>query len=36
MMQVQDKQSGEIICQVFNFVDQMGGMTQDLEGKFKF
>ena len=34
MMQVQDKATGDIVSQVFNFVDQMGGMTQDIAGKF--
>jgi len=34
MLQVQDKASGEIVCQVFNFVDQMGGITDKIEGKF--
>jgi hypothetical protein len=33
MMQIVDKQNGKIMCQVFNFVDHMGGMTQDVAGK---
>ena len=35
MMQVQDRQTGEIVCQVFNFVDSMGGKTS-LEDVEKF
>jgi hypothetical protein len=33
MMQVQDKHTGEIVAQVFNFVDSMGGPPQGLQGK---
>jgi hypothetical protein len=34
MMQVMDKDSGDIVSQIFNFVDNMGGPPQTLEGKF--
>ena len=34
MMQVQDKQSGEIISQVYNFVDAMGGTSPQDVDKF--
>jgi len=36
MMQIVDKQNGNIMCQVFNFVDHMGGMTQDVAVVEKF
>jgi hypothetical protein len=37
MMQVEDKsQPGEIVCQVFNFVDMMGGVNSiTVDGKSK-
>ena len=36
MIQVQDRANGEIVMQVFNFVDQMGGLDQlNSEGKSK-
>ena len=34
MMQIIDKQNQNILCQVFNFVDHMGGPTQDVQGKW--
>ena len=36
MIQVQDKETGEIVSQIFNFVDNMGGPPQTLEGNLKF
>ena len=35
MMQIEDRaQPGEIVCQVFNFIDVMGGLnTLDADGK---
>ena len=38
MMSVDDKsQPGEIVCQVFNFVDVMGGVNNmNVEGKINY